>query len=97
MKSKDQEKLFAAVREHFKTWSVEQVSGYVHGVVDGLKHDEPQQDYVQKSLARETYAIGYIYGFVDASGADVVDTEWCKRISWIHDNTVIEFRWWERA
>ena len=68
MTPQQQEKLYVATKERYKNWSTRQVSGYVHGVVDGSKHDEQQQKFID----RNDYCIGYIYGFYDAQGDNVI-------------------------
>lgn len=93
MTPQDQEKLFKAVQKHFgqnDKWS----SGYVHGVVDGLKRSEPRRAYIRKfEKGKSDYAIGYIFGFIDAYGADALLAEWNKKLS----PNKMEYRWWENA
>jgi len=94
MTPQDQEKLFKAVKERFHCWGAKQVSGYVHGVVDGLKCNEPQQDYVRDfKKKRKTYAHGYIYGFVDAYGSDALTADWSRELPEL-SMEALEYRWW---
>ena len=91
----EQSKLFKAAREHFKKWKSRQISGYVHGVVVGLTRKEPWEDYVHDFRKNKPYAVGYIYGFIDAYGADALNAEWCRDLN-LSGHT-LEYRWWANA
>ncbi|MBU2051425.1 MAG: hypothetical protein KKH61_20950 [Gammaproteobacteria bacterium] len=96
MKPIEQEKLFKKVRAKFPKWSNRRASGYVHGVNDGMQREEPRRVYVRGFGKRKEYAIGYIYGFIDAYGIDVFYD------SWINDlaqsiGYKLDYRWWTRA
>lgn len=95
MTPQEQEKLFEKVRRRYKNWDFRQASGYVHGVVDGLRLNEPQPYYIRGFDELEPYAICYIYGFIDAYGEDAFDAAWNQefRIS----KTVLCYRWWENV
>lgn len=94
MTPKDQEKLFKAVRERCPDWDNKQASGYVHGVVDGLRRKEPRRVYVRGFVKNKRYALGYIAGFVDAFGADAYLTDWGRELGLSPQN--FSYRWWER-
>jgi hypothetical protein len=90
-----QERLFKIVRERYKGWDIKQVSGYVHGVADGLKRTEPRQVYIRGFKKNKPYARGYIYGFIDAYGVDALIAEWGRELNLSGANIV--YRWWENA
>ena len=80
----DQEKLFArALKGMWRGWETRTVSGYVKGVVDGLREIPP--DYRESSNA---YAFGYILGYADAYGSDVIRLYGFEFIE-------ARYRWWE--
>lgn len=91
----EQSKLFRAAQQYFKKWKLRQISGYVHGVTVGLSHDEPWQDYVYRFKKKKSYAIGYIFGFIDAYGEDTLTAEWCQDLDRSEHDP--EYRWWEHA
>jgi len=92
MKPAEQERLFKKVRTKFPKWSVKRASGYVHGVNDGMHREEPRRVYVRGFKKHNEYAIGYIYGFIDAYGSDVLMQEWADGIE-----VKFNYRWWSRA
>ena len=95
MTSKEQERRFELAREHFKNWNAEQISGYVHGAADGYKRDEPRQIYIERfKEIKDHYALGYIFGFVDAYGEDALTAEWSRELGL--GNSVLDYRWWEK-
>ena len=92
----EQEKLFKAARDHFgKGWCRERISGYVHGVIDGSEHHNPHRAYIQGFKREEPYALGYIFGFIDAYGADVFATEWCEELRLSMD--CMDYKWWREC
>jgi len=92
---KVQEKLFELSKRRFSNWSTRQVSGYVHGIVDGLTRKQPRRVYVRNYHEADRYAIGYIDGFVAAYGPDVFVDSWTKYMVINPDN--IEHRWWDKC
>lgn len=95
----EQEILFKLVQNRFKHWSIRQVSGYVHGVNDGLWRSEPKRVYVRGYQKQKPYAIGYIAGFIDAYGGDAYFTEGIKELLQMHldEPKRLNYRWWENA
>jgi len=93
----EQEKLFRMVRKRFHDWHIKQVSGYVHGVVDAVRRKEPRRVYVRKIQKNSSYARGYIYGFIDAYGVDIVTTDWYQLILHLLPNRAPFYRWWQSA
>ncbi len=93
MNAKEQQVFFGLVRKRYDKWNLEQVSGYVHGVVDSNR-GEPQSEYLQRlrSTSPDHYAIGYLFGFVDGYGEDALTAKWNQdlRIS----VKTIEWNWW---
>ncbi len=94
----EQEILFAAVKKRWPHWNNRAASGYVKGVVDGLRLDEPDTDQTYSidrhslvSKAEFAYAIAYFQGFLDAHGAGAV-ADW-----WMSLARGLEFSgpWWE--
>lgn len=97
MTPKDQDRLFKLTREHFPDWSTKQVSGYVHGVADSHRRKEPRRVYIRgvnKVRSAKLYALGYIYGFIDAYGGDAYFTPWWKDIE---IPLVLDYQWWRHA
>ena len=92
MKPEEQEKFFRLVQKHFPDWSSKRVSGYIHGVVDGLKRSEPRRVYVRLFKKTRPYAIGYIYGFIDAYGVDALMASWSQDLP--VGSTSMQYRWW---
>ena len=90
----EQGKLFVATQRRYRDWTIKHVSGYVHGVVDGLNRDKPQEVYVQRLLKpkRNLYTIGYITGFIDAQGNDVA---FDLGMRFKFAPKTIDYRWWE--
>lgn len=89
-----QEKLFLLVRQKFPDWNVRRLSGYVHGVVDGLRRDEPRRVYVRGFTHKKPYALGYIYGFIDAYGGDAFFSEWIGELEGLTERS-LDYRWYE--
>ena len=86
-----QETLFALVQHRFYGWSKAKCSGYVHGVADEGFRTQPQVEILRGAHQQgRGYAVGYIYGFLDARGSDAVKEPWTK--CW---DKALEFRWWE--
>ena len=96
MKPAEQEKLFEQVRVKFPKWSIKRASGYVHGVNDGMHREEPRRVYVRGFGKHKEYAIGYIYGFVDAYGLDAFFLRWMAELGQPLKH-VLDYRWWSRA
>lgn len=92
---RNQEELFKAVQKRFKDWGSEQASGYVHGAADGLELNEPRRIYPRRFVKEncDPYAIGYIYGFIDAYGTDTLTAEWSQGLELLHKH---EYRWWTK-
>jgi len=88
---KVQEKLFELSRKRYPDWSTRQISGYVHGIVDGLTRKQPRRVYERDIDKPDRYACGYMYGFYDANGATG-----CVEI-WGQKSRMIEHRWWEKC
>ena len=91
-----QEKLFQLARQRYADWDTKKLSGYVHGIVDGLRRDEPRAVYLRSFRKQKPYAIGYIYGFIDTYGADAFFSEWIGDLDGITERSM-EWRWWEDA
>ena len=89
MDGKEQEALFEKVKAHFLTWNASQCSGYVHGIVDESRVSEPLDCYMGNY---DAYSKGYIDGFIDARGGDVVTEEWFKAV--FDRGIAIDFKWW---
>lgn len=89
-----QEKLFKLVQQRFANWSTRKCSGYVHGVVDGLRRDEPRRVYHRLFNKHNPYATGYIYGFIDTYGGDAFFSEWIGELEDITERSM-EWKWWE--
>ena len=70
-----QEKLFASLRKAHPTWSVQRLSGYVHGVNDEETQDKPTRSMRQR---RDEYGIGYLVGFAVRRGSDVEHLTWFR-------------------
>lgn len=94
MKPQDDEKFFQLVKKHFPAWSLKRVSGYVHGVLDGYKRNEPRRVYVRLFKKDKPYATGYIYGFIDAYGIDALMAKWSQDLP--VGNIAPEYRWWTK-
>ncbi|HEC62412.1 MAG TPA: hypothetical protein ENI27_09225 [bacterium] len=86
----EQEKLFKRVQKRFFVYhTLTWISGYIHGVIDGLEKDEPRSEYIK---VHGPYATGYKYGFADAYGSDAL----CKwSVPTMPQGP--DYRWWERA
>jgi hypothetical protein len=89
----EQEQLFERVRKRFPKWSKRKCSGYVHGVVDEAKFKRPHCTQTKAFSPRRSYAVGYVYGFVDARGTDAYDDPWLKNMKHRMSHT-LEFQWW---
>ena len=96
MNPQEQEKLFEKVRKHFPAWNFAHAGGYVHGVTDGLRCSDPQQNYIDRFKGNDCYAVGYICGFVDAYGEDVLTTDWYQNELMLPD-ILPDYRWWENV
>jgi len=98
----EDEQLFTRVRRKFRRWSVKKASGYVHGVRQGeaaltpFRIDAAYANAVMdQGTDADDYAIGYVYGFIDAYGSDVTATMWFKRVSRaLRVQPKIEYHWW---
>ena len=93
-----QERLYQMATSRFPDWEPRQVGGYVHGVREGYLRTKPRQVYVRGSRKKrpEPYAVGYIYGFVDAFGADALLPLVQQGLSGIM-NYRSYHRWWEKS
>ncbi len=91
----DQGKLFVATQRRFRDWSIKQVSGYVHGVVDGHNRDKPQGVYVRRLFEPkpDIYAMGYVTGFIDAQGSDA---RFDPGTAFKFVLKAAAYRWWEK-
>ncbi len=94
MLAKLQERLFQLVRQRYADWDTKKLSGYVHGVVDGQRRDEPRREYLRLFQKQKPYAVGYIYGFIDTYGADAFFSDWIGDLDGITERSM-EYRWWE--
>ena len=92
---KVQEKLFELSKRRFSNWSTRQVSGYVHGIVDGLTRKKPQRVYVRNYDLYDPYAMGYILGFIDAQGLDAFASPWARSLGFCAG--IIYYRWWDKC
>lgn len=93
MSPTEQGKLFKLIRLRCPSWSQKQHSGYVHGAVDGSRRSEPQRVYQRGFEKEKPYAIGYIYGFIDAYGQDAFSAAWA--INLYLSQKHLDYRWWE--
>ena len=93
MTPKDQEKLFQRVKQRFSDWSDRRCSGYVHGIVDEAERLTPDSDRIRNALGhRSQYDIGYLQGFVDARGSDILEKVWARLIK-----PKVDFEWWKKT
>ncbi len=101
MNAREAEELFKRTRRKFRCWAAAKCSGYVHGVRDGLAGgDRPETIYVNDIVREEEeapdYAVGYVYGFIDAYGSDAHVRRWYHRVAkslgGVHPK--LEYRWW---
>lgn len=92
MTPSDQEKLFQRVRQKFPDWSDRKCSGYVHGIVDEPYRMGPDSDRIQNAIGRQSeYDIGYLCGFIDARGSDILEKAWARLI-----RPKVQFVWWTK-
>jgi len=83
-------RFFPQVREQFPDKAADWASGYVHGVSDSTSRRQPRAVMVKDAAGGDEYALGYLAGFFDHAGLDVVEESWVMR----HGLTC-HFRWWE--
>lgn len=99
MKPADQEKLFAVVKKHWPDWDNRTASGYVKGVVDGLRLDEPDRKQIAPLIEKGVmpsrreleYMVPYMQGFADVHGVGFADW-WAPLITSREEQPD---RWWE--
>ena len=89
----EQGKLFKAIQLRCPSWSQAKWSGYIHGAVDGSRRSEPRQTYVRGFRKEKPYAVGYIYGFIDAFGEDAFHAAWAVDLCLSQKH--LDYRWWE--
>ena len=91
MNPEEQQAFFERVRAKYPNWSKQKVSGYVHGVVDEARCDNPYQGMLEPGMVfkNTSYQAGYLAGFADARGEDVLDTDWWKLFG-----GKLEYQWW---
>lgn len=103
MNAREAEELFKRTRRKFRRWAAAKCSGYVHGVRDGLAAAKPHpteigyiNDIIREGEEAPNYAIGYLYGFVDAYGSDIAVRRWYRRVTKALDcdHLKSEYRWW---
>lgn len=101
MTEQEQIALFKRVQKRFHCWSERKCSGYVHGIVDEADIPAPQADMLDNQ--RDGYNVGYVYGFIDARGPDVLFEDWYKlhpAIANVTDEIAgqsnTDYRWWDR-
>ena len=92
MTPKEQEVLYQKVRKKFRIWTDVRCSGYVHGVVDETRREGPHPKYVKKFP--DDYALGYIRGFADARGPDILVQPWVAQSFLLAEK--INFEWWKK-
>ncbi len=103
----EQEALFKKVQTYWDTpWGPLMASGYVHGIVDEARRTEPKDLYVREVRANpegfdfNSYARGYLFGFADARGYDILGQEWAKgpvgRVIFEDGEDGIDFEWWKK-
>lgn len=96
MNEQEQQALWKKVRRKYHRWSPDKANGYVHGVMDEGRYQDPVPNqvvnaYVTKGDGKALqYAWGYLAGFADARGVDVRPQQW-----WVDHGTKLEYRWWE--
>lgn len=95
MSPSDQEKLFKKVQARFPRWSKRKCSGYVHGVVDETYLKRPSARQVKAFSPKRSYALGYVYGFIDARGEDAYKD---PRLATMkrRSSHVLSYRWWTK-
>lgn len=92
MTLQDQEKLFGRVKQRFPRWADKKCSGYVHGVVDEIQRKEPDAMTVRFAMGHgHQYAEGYLCGFMDARGSDILEHTWTQLL--VHK---LAFEWWKK-
>ena len=77
MSPADQEKLFISLRGTHPTWSVQRLSGYVHGANDESRLGQPQRIMQNQ---QDEYALGYLTGFAVRRGEDAEYERWFRFI-----------------
>lgn len=81
MTAVEQEKYFLKLRAAHPGWTSEFTSGYVHGVQDEAERPTPQQVYSRsRSISRDGYRRGYLFGFIMHRGSDVEMARWFGRL-----------------
>jgi len=91
MNPTDQEKLFKRVQKRFPKWSIRMCSGYVHGIIDEAQRPKPDILTIRNAMNRSGYAIGYLRGFIDARGNDIMVYTWAQ-----HACVKLVFEWWKK-
>lgn len=95
MTEQEQQKLFTRVTKKFPHWSPRKCSGYVHGVVDEGKHTRPEHHQVKLFGPKHSYAVGYVYGFIDARGEDVFADPWLTSMKERITAHSLDHKWWK--
>lgn len=90
----NQERLFKKVQKRFPRWSKRKCSGYVHGVVDEAHCKRPCARQVKAFSPKRSYAIGYVYGFIDARGEDAFKDPQLATMKRRSSHT-LDYRWWK--
>lgn len=90
-----QEKLFRKVLARFPRWSKRKCSGYVHGVADEIHRKRPCNRQVKAFSPKRSYALGYVYGWIDARGEDAYND---PRLSAMkrRSSHMLDYKWWEK-
>ena len=98
MTPKNQEKLFKQVQKRFPRWSKRKCSGYVHGAADEAHRKRPCVRQVKAFSPKRSYAVGYVYGWIDARGEDAYNDPRLTAMKYSsHLSHVLDFRWWKNV
>ena len=94
MESQKQEQLFDAIRKRFPRWSKRKCSGYLHGILDEAKFKRPCHIQLKAFSPKRSYAVGYVYGFIDARGEDAFRDPWLRDMKHRLVTHAPDVRWW---
>ena len=77
----EQEALFKSLKEAHPKWTNKFCSGYVAGVVDEARHEQPENTFVKDADLLDPYALGYITGFAVHRGSDAELEPWFENVT----------------